>query len=193
MRNFRMIAAAGLICLALGACHRKAEAPDAGPPQPEPITAVSGFEHDADLDPAGYYTPLSDISVGNYHLSHIAMGAPSDFAQWEEGEHDSVFGPIILDFDDVTSRKITNELGGEGYEKTLRVKPDGYRLFPGEVKFAGTDPVLGAVLFEGRFDQAALDKGQKDTSSGDAPVLTGNLQIGDAHFDNVGFSFWIGD
>ena len=193
MRNYRLLAAAGLICLALGACHRKAEAPEAATAGPEPIAAVTGFEHDADLDPAGYYTPLSDVSIGNFHLSHIAMGAPSDFAQWEDGERDAAFGPIILDFDDITSRKITNELGGEGYEKTIRVKPDAYSLFPGEVKFAGTDPVLGQVLFEGHFDQAALDQAKKDTSSGDTPVLTADLQIGDMRFDNVSFSYWIGD
>lgn len=157
------------------------------------LPVPEGFQHDPAYDVAGYFMPTTDVQVGQLALNHIAMGAPSDFEAWEAGERDAVFGPVVLQFDDVSSPLVTNELGGEGRERTVRVRPAAYRLFPGEVSFKGAAEGLGEVAFVGRFDQAALANAQNETESGETAVLTGTLQIGDRRFENLGFTYWIGD
>ncbi len=187
------------------ACNPKAdktEAPAAAvtaAPQPTaPVAAAPavvvapGFRHEAALDASGFYLTPQPLQVGAYRLTHLGIGAPSDFQQWEKGERASVFGPILLQFDDVTSPVQTNEMGGEAHTVSVRVLPQAYSLSAGQVSFRGADPRLGEVLFSGRFDPAALAQARNDGSS-QTPVLRGLLKIGDAPARPVAMVYFVGE
>ena len=181
--------------LVLTACEKPAkEAPKAVETVTAPaVVAPSGFAHEPGFDAAGYYRPIGDARTGNLKLTQIAIGAPSDFSTWEAGKRDGLFGPIVLQFDDVTSPTVANELGAATHTVSIRVVPQSYRLYPGEVNFAAVDAKLGAVAFDGRFDQAAFAQAHKSGSSGDTPVMTGRLKIGDRIIEDLKFVFWAGD
>ncbi len=187
-----IVIAAVLLCAVAGCKRPGGGAQNAGAPA-APVQAPSGFQHDATFDAAGYYMPSGAIQIGNFRLNTIALGAESDFAQWEKGEREGLFGPILVNFDDVSSPVVTNEMGGEGHAKTLRLLPASYRLYPGDVSFAATDPALGAVKFSGAFDQTALADARKAQVSGKTPVLHGDLQIGDKIFTGATFTYFAGD
>lgn len=187
------------------ACNRKAdkaEAPPAAVAEAPPPTAPAvespavevppGFRHEAALDASGFYLASQPLQVGAYRLTHLGIGAPSDFQQWEKGERASVFGPILLQFDDVSSPVQTNEMGGEAHTVSVRVLPQAYSLSAGKVTFRGVDPKLGEVLFSGRFDPAALAQARNDGSS-QTPVLRGLLKIGDAPAKPVAMVYFVGE
>ena len=172
------------------ACKRKPEAaPDASP---APLVIPAGFQHDPKFDVDGYYLPSQPIQVGNFKLVNLAMGAESDFAAWETGEREGVFGPIIAAFEDVTSPIRTNEMGQETRKTSSRTLPYSYRMFPGEAAFAAKDSLAGEIKFSGRFDQTVLPKARADRSS-ETPVLNGTLQIGAQRFEDVKFTYFAGD
>lgn len=164
----------------------QAHAPDAARPK------VSGFAHTGNFDNAGYYMPARDIKVGHWQLKTIGVGAMSDFAAWEQGDRTSTFGPILLQFDHTTSPLSTNEMGGEGHEVSVRVLPTGYATDGKSIRFAGSDPKLGQVTFEGAFDTAAMAEAKAQGAS-DATVLTGVLQVGDTRIENARFTFFAGE
>ena len=188
------------------ACSRKTEKAEAPPPAgaetPAPaaptigdsaaVDVAPGFRHEAALDASGFYLTPQPTQIGNYRLTHLGIGAPSDFQQWEKGERASVFGPILLQFDDVTSPVQTNELGGEAHTVSVRVLPEAYSLSAGKVTFKGADPKLGEVLFSGRFDAAALAQARNDGSS-QTPVLRGLLKVGDAPARPVAMVYFVGE
>lgn len=187
MRYQGLIAIIGLCALA--ACGPRGGAePDPAPEEPAELVAPEGFEHDQTFDVAGYYQPTSEISVGELKLAQFVMGADSDFALWEEGERDALFGPILIGFDDETPSGPDSDID----DLTLTIRPDSYRVFPGEVSFRAYDEAVGEIVFVGRYNQIALADA-KAASESDGAVLTGDLQIADQRFDNVGFSYWIGD
>lgn len=196
------LAAAALAVTAAG-CNRKPAAPAEAPvaeaqPVPAPAPAepslhvAEGFKHQAGLDASGYYLSPTPFQVGDYRFAHMAIGAPSDFQTWEKGDHSSTFGPILLQFDDLTSPLVPNELGGEGHSVTLRVLPEAYSFDAGKLTFRGKDAKLGEVLFVGAFDQAALARAQAEGSS-QATVLSGDLKIGAQPVRKVTFTYWVGD
>lgn len=203
MRFRTLTLAAALLAVTVAGCNRKPdEAAKAPPPAVVPAPApapvdpalvvASGYHHQQGLDASGYYLSPSDVQVGNYRFTHLAIGAPSDFQTWETGDRSSTFGPILIAFDDVTSPMAPNELGGEGHTVSLRVLPDAYSFDAGKLQFKGHDPKLGEVVFRGNFDQAALARARTDGSS-QATVLTGDLKVGDAPVRKVAFSYWVGD
>lgn len=200
------LATVALTCTALfliGGCNRKTEKaaetpPPAAVPAPVPETAAepaieapTGFHHQARFDASGYYV-AEGIRVGNYRLSHIGVGAPSDFSQWEEGDRASVFGPILFQFDDTSSAAVTNEMGGEAHAVTVRVLPQAYNFEPGKMSFKGSDPKLGEVVFSGTFDQAALTRAKAEGSS-PTPILRGTLKVGDAPARQVALNYFVGE
>ncbi|MES2033649.1 MAG: hypothetical protein V4466_05690, partial [Pseudomonadota bacterium] len=132
------------------------------------------------------------VQAGNYRLTHIGVGAPSDFSQWEDGDRASVFGPILFQFEDVTSPRTTNEMGGESHAVSVRVLPQAYDLQPGKLAFKGTDPKLGAVVFDGVLDEAALAAAKADGASA-GPVLRGTLKVGDAPARQVALNYFVGE
>ncbi len=199
------LATIALTCGALfltAACNRKAEktaevspavasAPAAPTPAEVHVVAPNGFRHQAKFDASGYYV-AEGVRVGNYQLNNIGVGAPSDFSQWEEGDRASVFGPILFQFDDVTSPKSVNELGAETHTVTVRVLPQAYNLEAGKLAFKGSDPKLGEVIFDGSFDQAALAKAKTEGSS-NTPILRGELKVGDAPARKVALTYFVGE
>ena len=203
MRYRTFALATVLLATAVAGCNRKpaaqaeapavAAAPAPAPTPAEPSLHVSeGFKHQAGLDASGYYLSPASFQVGNYRFAHMAIGAPSDFQTWEKGDHSSTFGPILMQFDDVTSPLVPNELGGEGHSVSVRVLPDAYSFDAGKLTFRGKDPKLGEVVFVGAFDQAALAQARNDGSS-QSTVLSGDLKIGAQPVRKVSFTYWVGD
>ncbi len=203
MRYRTFALAAVLLAATATGCNRKpAEpapaAPVAAAPVPaavlvDPVLQVAdGYKHQAGLDASGYYLSQASVQVGNYRFTHLAIGAPSDFQTWETGDHSSTFGPILMQFDDVSSPKAPNELGGEGHTVQVRVLPDAYSFDAGRLTFRGKDAKLGEVVFVGAFDQAALAQARNDGSSQSA-VLSGDLKVGAQPARKVSFTYWVGD
>lgn len=193
----RLLFTAGIAaCLALAACgpreEKKEEAAPA-PSNPSAPVAPAGFAHDPGFDAAGYYRPSNNIIINNHQLDHIAVGAPSDFAGWEKGEREGVFGPIWLEFNDVRSPRETNELGAEVHTVRLRVTPQAYALSSNAIAFKGSDPTLGEVVFEGRFDEPTFAEAHKSGSSGNQKVMIGALKLGTNTIVGQGFTYWAGD
>jgi hypothetical protein len=187
------------------ACNRKAEKAETPPPAaaeaPAPVAPAlegpavevsPGFQHEAAFDASGFYLTPQPVQIGAYRLTHLGIGAPSDFQQWEKGERASVFGPILLQFDDVSSPVRTNEMGGEAHAVNVRILPQAYSLTTGKVTFRGADPKLGEVLFSGQFDAAALAQARNEGSS-QAPVLRGLLKVGDAPARPVAMVYFVGE
>lgn len=203
MRHRTFALAAAALAVTLAGCNRKAEtaapaapaaAPVAAAPAPaEPVlTVAEGFHHQTGLDASGYYLSPTSFRVGNYQFSHLAIGAPSDFETWEKGDHSSTFGPILIEFDDVTSPKVPNELGGEGHAVSVRVLPDAYSFDASKMTFKGHDDRLGEVVFTGTFDQAALGAARSEGYT-QSTVLSGDLKIGAQPVRKVTFTYWVGD
>lgn len=192
MRPIILVSIAALSLLA--ACgQREDKAEKAAPPAEAAAVAPTGFTHDPAFDAAGYYRPVTNIIIGTTQLDHIAVGAASDFSQWEAGEREGVFGPIWLEFVDTTSPRATNELGAEVHTGRMRVVPTAYKLNSTDISFAGTDPKIGRVVFEGQFDAPSFSEAKKSGSSGNLPVMIGTLTLGENTLRNQRFTYWAGD
>lgn len=204
MRLATIALTVGVAALAT-ACNRKADKAEVPPPAtaeaPSPaapavgspaVEVAPGFRHEAAFDASGFYVTPQPVQIGAYRLTHLGIGAPSDFQQWEKGERASVFGPILLQFDDVSSPVQTNEMGGESHTVSVRILPQAYSLSTGKVTFRGADPKLGEVLFSGDFDPLALAQARNEGSS-QAPVLRGLLKVGDAPARSVAMVYFVGE
>lgn len=190
--------------LALAGCNRQDSEPTPAPtpppaPTPVPSTAattakpaVTGFAHSGNFDNAGYYMPVREIRAGNWQLKSIGVGAMSDFAAWEQGDRTSTFGPILMEFDDTTSPLKPNDIGNDVHEVSVRVLPSGYATDGRTLRFAGLDPKLGPVTFEGSFDTAAMAEAKAQGAS-EAAVLKGRLQVGQTTIDDARFTFFAGE
>lgn len=204
MRITILALCAATATLTLAGCNRQEAKPQPAPtpapiPAPAPVETsgavsppVTGFAHRGNFDNAGYYMPTRDIRVGQWQLKTIGVGAISDFAAWEQGDRTSTFGPILLEFDDTASPLKTNEMGAEGHEISVRVLPTGYATDGKTLRFAGVDPKLGPVTFDGAFDPAAMADAKAQGAS-EATVLAGTLQVGQTKIDNARFTFFAGE
>jgi len=155
--------------------------------------ALSGFSHPAGVDLFGYYMPATDIQVGNLKLSHLHLGGAQEFTDWEAGKREGTYAPVMLQFEDVTSPMVSNELGGESRSVTERALADAYSITTTDVVFVDNHPRLGKISFTGRFDPAALAAAKAETATAGKPVLTGTLTVGGQTFSNVQFSWFGGD
>jgi len=158
---------------------------------------VASYQHDPALDVFGYYFTQTPVQIGNWKLKSVNMGAPSDFASWEEGKRPANFGPFFLEFEDVTSPTAENELGQTYHTVSFRLQADSYRVDTREVLFRGLDPRVGQVAFSGQFDLDALKAAKAAKAGGPGgeakAVLTGGLQIGAERLRNVSFVYFAGD
>ena len=190
--------------LFLAACQKPAEKPPVAeapkaavapvqPPAPPALAGPAGFHHQAGFDAQGFYMPVQEVRVGALLLDHVGVGSPNDFEQWEKGDREGVYGPILLQFDDTTSPVIENEMGGEVHSVNVRILPTAYNFDSHTLSFAGTDAKLGKVVFEARFDGEALRRALESGESAQVTVLRGTLVIGAKRFENVSLTYFAGD
>lgn len=202
MRVVTIALACGALALVAG-CNRKSETAEAPPataaapvapatPTAPDLKLAQGFRHQDKFDASGYYLTPEPLLIGDYRLTHMGVGAPSDFSEWEKGKRASVFGPILFQFEDVTSPTAVNEMGGEAHTVSVRVLPKAYSFSPGEVTFVGSDPKLGEVVFSGNFDEAALAQARNEGSS-QSPVLRGTLKVGNSAPRQVALVYFVGE
>lgn len=204
--KFMRLVTVALACSALAVlagCNRKSETAEAPPPVAEaPVTPATptapdlklaqGFRHQDKFDASGFYLSQQPLQVGDYRLTHVGIGAPSDFTAWEKGERASVYGPILFQFEDVTAPPPAAGTGGEARSTGLRVLPTAYSFSPGEMTFVGSDPKLGEIVFSGAFDEAALNRARNEGAS-EATVLRGTLKVGNAAPRPVTLTYLIGE
>lgn len=168
--------------------------PPAAPATPPAAPALSGFSHEKGADLFGYYLPKEEIKVGNWQLTHLHLGGEDELVAWEGGTRTTTYAPVMVEFEDVTSPMVANEMGGENRSVTVRVLASAYKVSTSEVQFVGADPAVGEVHLDGKLAGGELAKPKKDGPSGnEAPVLIGSLQVGAAAFPNAAFTWFGGD
>ena len=182
MRNLIGLAV-GLLLLA--SCDR----PDA--PAEAPAPAASAFSHSISSDLSGYYMPASEVRIGKWSFDHVFVGQAPEFQAWEGGTRSGTFGPVMLQFDDVTSPMVQTEIG-EARSITARVPPTAYSVSDSRISFEGRSAELGAVRFDGTIDQGALATSRRNLGD-EGVVVTGTLTVGDAPAQNVRLRWWGGD
>lgn len=195
MRSTVLVTLAAVCLSSCGGPSTTSDETAAGPVAPPAVPAdpsLTGFRHDQKQDLFGYYYPTADVKVGNYKLDHLHIGGPVGFGDWVAGRRTRTYGPVMLEFQDVTSPARTNALGNTSYSVKLRVLPTAYALNDETVRFVGTDPKLGEVRLDARIDLAAL-KGARSKTKDPQPVITGALQVGDTPFSRVAFTWKGGD
>ncbi len=201
----QIIAAAAMSAFLVGCSQQTADQAATTPPPspaPAPVPAVAvdpaltGFVHDKGADLFGYYYPSREVKVGNYKLDHLHIAGEMGFGEWESGARTRTFGPVMLEFVDVTSPTRTNALGAQVYSVTIRVLPTAYLVEPGRIRFVGTEPHLGEVRLDLALDTAALNRARKNANKANSPVevvLKGGLQVGTNPFADLGWNWFGGD
>lgn len=193
--------------LLLAACEQKAAAPPP-PAQPEetrtvattvtpPVAAidVTGFQHDPDVDLAGYYYTETPVQAGHWKLTEFTVRDPAIFGAWEAGHMTDPGGPIFLGFEDVTSPTAENELGQTYHTASFRLEPGAYRVDGKQISFRATDKRLGEVILELYPDLAAYKTARASGPNVGSPqrVFTGSLQIGADRIRNISFFYHPGE
>lgn len=182
----RILAAAGLVAvLAVAACDR----PDRPGDAPAPTAAA--FSHAMTSDLSGYYLPTGEVRIGKWAFDHVFVGQSAEFQAWEAGGRNETFGPVMLQFDDVTSPMVQTEIG-EARSITARVLPSAYAVTDTSLSFEGRSPELGAVSFEGVLDPGALATSRRNLGD-EGVVVTGTLTAGGQTVRNVRLRWWMGD
>jgi hypothetical protein len=174
--------ALGLLLLA--SCDRPG-APAEAPP------AAAAYSHTLSADLSGYYMPAGEVRVGKWSLDHIFVGQAQDFRSWEGGSRSETFGPVMLQFEDVTSPMVQTEIG-ETRSVSARVLPTAYSVSDTSISFEGRSPELGPVRFAGVLDPGALATARRNLGD-EGVVVTGTLKVGDGPAQNVQLRWWAGD
>ena len=182
MRNLIGLAAGMLI---LASCDRP-EVPATAPP-----AAAPAFSHSLSSDLSGYYMPASEVRIGKWSFDHVFVGQAQDFQAWEGGSRSGTFGPVMLQFDDVTSPMVQTEIG-EARSVSARVLPTAYSVSDTYINFQGQSPELGLVRFDGVLDPGALATARRNLGD-EGVVVTGRLTVGEAPAQNVRLRWWGGD
>lgn len=186
------------VCAILAACSPggAADKGASAPARASPVgpTDPAGFTHPAGAMLFGYYMPTAEVKTGNWRLTNFHLGDEEGFKDWEAGRRTATYAPIMLEFDDVTSPKATNELGGEHHTISERILPDAYSISAdGKIDFVDKGSRLGRVTFHGQIDLAALQTATRESADTSGTVLTGTLTVGDRTFENVAFTWFGGD
>ncbi|WP_454760386.1 hypothetical protein [Caulobacter segnis] len=189
--------------LLLAACEQKTAAPAATAPAEERTVATptnstpteTAFQHDAAVELTGFYFTETPVQAGNWKLTSLDIGQPSDFVDWEAGKRTETYAPIFLVFDDVTSPTAENELGQTYHKVSIRLLPDRYSVDGKTVSFRANDKRLGEVVLELYPDLAAYKKARSSGPNDGVqkPVFTGSLQIGAERIRNLSFSYHPGE
>lgn len=186
--------------LLLVACEQKTAPPAAPPSETRTVAtpadaSAANFQHDPAVELTGFYFTETAVQSGNWKLTSLDIGQPSDFAAWEDGKRPENYGPIFLAFDDVTSATGENELGQTYHTVSIRVMPDSYRVDGKSLLFRAKDVRLGEVVLELTPDLAAYKTARATGPNGGAPqrVFTGSLQVGAEHVRNISFFYHPGE
>ncbi len=184
--RIRLLVVAGLTAvLALASCDRPSR------PGEAPSAAAPAFSHAMTSDLSGYYMPTSEARIGQWSLDHVFVGQAAEFQAWEAGTRSATFGPVMLQFDDVTSPLVATEIG-EVRSVTARVLPTAYAVTDARISFEGRSAELGAVRFEGAFDPGALATSRRNLGD-EGVVVTGRLTVGEGPPRTVQLRWWMGD
>lgn len=185
------------------ACEQKTT--PAAPPAPAEERTVAtpanstateeAFQHDPKVELTGFYFTETPVQVGNWKLTSLDIGQPSDFADWEAGKRTETYAPIFLAFDDVTSPTAENELGQTYHKVNLRLMPDSYSVDGKTVSFRANDKRLGDVVLELYPDLTAYKVARSSGPNAglQKPVFTGSLQIGAERIRNLSFTYHPGE
>lgn len=186
---------------ALAACSPPADAPEtAEPVTPAVATAetatpeLTGFTHAAGEDLFGYYIPTQEVRIGDLKLDHLHIGGETEFQAWARGERSETYAPVMLEFSDLSSPTVTNELGQVVHTKTVRVLPSAYKLGQGDFRFVGSHPEIGDVRIDGTIDLEQLNAQRLDANVAAEeaqPVLRAAAQIGPEQLKTLSF-YWFG-
>ncbi len=171
--------------LALTACDR----PGAGTGRP--AAPAESFAYNAAGDISGYYLPMEEARFGDWSFAHVFLGQSAEFGAWEGGERSTTFAPVMLVFEDASSPMAQTELGA-ARSVSVRVLPTVYAVDDVKVRFEGSAPGLGRVIFDGRMDQGSLAASRRNLGD-EGVVMTGSLKVGDAAPRAVRLRWWMGD
>lgn len=160
-----------------------------------PAGQTTPFVYDGEADIFGYYLPKTDVKAGKFKLRDIAIGAKDDFKKYLAGNRMATYAPVMVEFDDVTSKQRTNEMGQPYYENAPRVLPLSFRVVGREVSFVADDRQLGHVTFTGTLAPYMLDpKMMADQRAVmGAAQLRGDLTVGSQSFKQINFTWFGGD
>lgn len=188
MRRARIALSLALI-LSAAACDRPGR-PDDAAKAPSAPTARA-FTYAATSDLSGYYLPTREVRLGKWGFNHVFVGQAFDFGAWTGADAEATFAPVMLQFDDVTSPMVENELG-EVRSVTARVLPTRYTVTDDRIAFEGTSPELGRVRFDGRLDAGALATSRRNLGD-EGVVVTGTLTAAGQTVRDVRLRWWMGD
>lgn len=153
--------------------------------------AAASFVYQSKTDLFGYYIPATDVRVGKFKLNNVAIAGADDFKTFFGGQRLDTFAPVMVCFDDTSSKQLTGELGPY-YQNAPRVLPSAFTVSGDVVTFAGNDKQVGPVTFKGKLNLKAV-AGAKGSGDANAIVMTGDLTVGAKTFKNVQFRWFGGD
>ncbi len=197
MRSVLITTVAVVLLAGCGQSSDIAETAEVAAPVAPPAVPVdssfTGFTKPKGDDQFGYYLPAAEVKVGNYRLDNLHIAGQLGFGDWERGERTKTYGPVMLEFVDITSPARKNALGNVTYSVKLKVLPDAYAVTDDRVRLVGKHPKLGDVRMDVKIDPAALKKSRATKGKDGATVATGALQVGDTPFKDVAFTWQGGD
>ena len=177
------------LVLSAVACDRPTPPADAAKPPAAPTARA--FSYAATSDLSGYYLPTSEVRLGKWGFNHVFVGQAFEFSAWTGTDTEATFAPVMLQFDDVTSPMVQNELG-EARSITARVLPTRYAVSDDRIEFEGTSAQLGQVRFDGRLDPGALATSRRNLGD-EGVVVTGTLTAAGQTVHDVRLRWWMGD
>ena len=152
------------------------------------------YAYDSKVDLFGYYMPTAEVKVGKFKLNNLAIGGNDDFRKYLAGDRMATYAPVMIAFDDVTSKQRTNEMGQPYYENSPRILPTAFNISGASVTFAGHDKQVGDVAFNGTLAPYMLDPKFKPDQRAvmNMAALAGNLRVGGKSY-KVMFNWFGGD
>lgn len=197
MRSALIATVAVVLLAGCGQSAETAKSETAAAAVPPPAVAVdpsfTGFTKPKGDEQFGYYLPAAEVKVGDYRLDHLHIAGQQGFGDWERGERTKTYGPVMLEFVDITSPARKNALGNVTYSVKLKVLPEAYAVTDDRVRLVGKHPKLGDVRMDVKIDPAALKKFKATKGKDGVTVATGALQVGDTPFKDVAFTWRGGD
>ncbi len=177
------------LVLSAAACDRPSQ--PAGVAKAPAVPTARAFSYAATSDLSGYYLPTTEVRLGRWGFNHVFVGQAFEFGAWTGTDAGATFAPVMLQFDDLTSPMVRNEIG-EARRVTARVLPTRYTVSDDRIEFEGTSAQLGRVRFDGRLDPGALATSRRNLGD-EGVVVTGTLTVAGQTVRDVRLRWWMGD